>query len=574
MKKLVLYLAAAGIILGAFYIQQYMSYVGPQIAQREAIKNDINRVLLEKEQLDMRHKLTEEQIRREAVTNAFPYGLLIFCGIVVSTTGLVLYLRYDKRRESWHRQIDGSFALQDMTVNGVKWKVDINKTPSGAIGAGPNGMLLQAPVDGTFGPDRQLDYNKKIQNTRTAIAVSGESGIPNAATGKFLAGAYDRTQKLLSVKPEEIVEPESVEKEPVKLLSLDEAIRMSNKNSWIVGQDEETGELSEINIRDVVNVGIVGSTKTGKTSSTGLLTAYYARKSGYHVIVLDAKGLMDWQPFSSVFEVHMTNSNVFRDQIFQLGEIYAQRKQIVADKSIQDFYDELDSHKMVPIIVILEEFGSLCDTLKGNNRKDYDYIIKALSTMMRDCRAVGMSLIFIDQETTRWEPVIKSLVKYWVAFKLEAGAGKGIGFHYLPKLKNAGEFASSTNKSTKFKAWHTKALLDVRTKLKPSVRRLIAESDAEVNFTNPFERLHETKKPAVVESAVVNVIDEETENETEQITAPACYEDLTERDKTLIRNLHHDGVSLRAITKTVFGGRWGQFYNDIVKKVVETDSGN
>jgi hypothetical protein len=562
MKKILFFLSIFIIVFGIYSIQEYFSYIGPQLAINQAIKNDIERVRLEKEQLDYEHEVNEKQIRREVVTNTFPYALITIFIIVIGTSVIFLYIRYDKRKESWYRQVDGSFALQDMVVNGVKWKVDINKSPSGAIGVAPNGQLLLAPVDESFGPDRQLNYNNKIQNTRTAEAItSSDAGIQNAATGKFLAGAYDRNQKpnLLNVEEKE------EKTEPVKLLSLQDAIAQSNKIRWIVGQDVETGILSEINLRDVVNVGIIGSTKTGKTSSTGLLTAYYARKSGYHVVVLDAKGLLDWTPYAQIFEVHKTNSILFIQHIREIANLYTERKKIISEKGVEDFYEELDTHKLKPVVFFLEEFGALCDDLRASNKKDFEIIIKALAKMLRDCRAVGMHFVFIDQETSRWEVVIKSLVKYWIAYKLEASAGNAIGFYYLQNLKDQGEFSSSTNKKTKFKAWHTKKLVDIKTMLKPTNLTLLTDSQDEQSFVNPLQTL----------KSEYTVVDNPKEDESKQPSEPVkrFLEDLTDDDKVLIKQMNNDGASLRNITTTIFGpGKFGKFYNDIIKEVL--DEGN
>lgn len=569
MKKLILFLGIFIIILGVYSVQQYFAYMGPQLAVNQAIKNDIERVRLEREQLDYEHEVLEKQIRREVVTNTLPYAILTIFVIVLGSTGLIMYLRYDKRKESWHRQIEGSYALQDLVVNGVKWKVDVNKSPSGAIGVAPNGMLLQAPVDNSFGPDRQLTYNNKIQNTRTATAVtSGENGIPNAATGKFLAGAYDRNQKQLAVKYEE--KDEIVDIEPVKLLTLDEAIKKSDKAHWIVGQDAE-GNLSEINIRESIHLGILGASGSGKSASTGLLIAYYARKSGYHVIVLDGKGLHDWSIYGKVFEVHKTNALKFKEQIIEIADIYTERKKKISDLGIEDFYGDR-SHGETPILLVVEEYGKIMDELEALGKNDYNTIIKAIASIMRDSRAVGIHLLFIEQETSRWNPTIKSLVKHWTVYKLEASAGRAINFYHLDKLANCGQFASSTNKKGCFNAWHTKALLDVNKAVKPLQWKLLTDIKQDIEFVHPLEAMKNAKRKedsvTVDETGVEEIIIENKDI----VVAPVkrFYEDLTDKDKELIRNLHFDGQSLRTITVTLFGeGKFGRFYNDIVRKVLE-----
>ncbi len=575
MKNIALYAIVIIVLLGGFTVQQYFSYVGPQLAMREAITNDIERLNVEKAELDLRHGLVETQIRREAMTSTIVWSSVVIIVLVVAAGSLMLYLRYDKRKESWHRQIDGSFALQDVHSNGVKWKVDINKNPSGTFGVLPNGMLLQGEIDSTFGPDRQLEYNKKIQTTRTAIAVSGENGgIPNAATGKFLSGYYDRGQKLLGINKNVEVEPEE-EKEPVKLLTLQQAIDQSDKTHWIIGQNTETGELSEINIRQVIHVGILGASNTGKTSSTALLTAYYARKSGMDVIVLDSKGLLDWTPFNGVFDVHKTNSDNFVHYLRQIGDMYTERKQKISDLGIEDFY-ETKEHGLKPVIIFFEEFGKLSDELRIKDRKQYEIIMKALGTIMRDSRSVAMNFVFVDQTTENWNPNIKALIKYWVAYKLEASAGRAINFFYLDKLKDVGQFSSSDNKKAKYDSWHTKSVIDVKSLLKP-MKNLLTTSTNKVEFVDPLrgvkndEQPEENKAEPEVIKVETEIVDEPVSQQASepQITNKRYYDDLTSQDKELIRSMIENGMSLRTITVTIFGeGKFGKFYNEIVKKVM------
>jgi hypothetical protein len=562
MKKILFFLSIFMIVFGIYSIQEYFSYIGPQLAINQAIKNDIERVRLEKEQLDYEHEVNEKQIRREVVTNTFPYALITIFIIVIGTSVIFLYIRYDKRKESWYRQVDGSFALQDMVVNGVKWKVDINKSPSGAIGVAPNGQLLLAPVDESFGPDRQLNYNNKIQNTRTAEAItSSDAGIQNAATGKFLAGAYDRNQKQLTVRDEKQNE-ETIDVEPVKLLSLQDAIAQSNKTRWIIGQDAE-GNLSEVNIREIIHIGILGASNCGKTSSTALLLSYYARKSGMDVIVLDSKGLTDWRIYSEIFDVHLTNSENFVHYLRQIGDMYSSRKKIVSKLNIESFYDS-NEHGLKPTLIILEEFGKLSDELRTKDRKQYEIIMKAIGNILRDCRAVGMHFCFVDQTVVNFNPNIKALIKYWVCYKLEAYSGKAINFHHLDKLKNVGQFASSDNKMGQYNAWHTKSLINVKTLLKPMKYKLLTDSVKPTEFVDPLRGVTDDEPQYHV------VEEEETTNEV-KITNKRYYEDLTESDKKLIRDLFSEGNSLRTITKAIFAGQWGKFYNDIVKRVLQEE---
>ena len=543
MKKATFNLIIVVIILGAFAIQQYFAYIGPKLADKKAIENQILEVRLKQEQLDAEKELFENQLRREIVTNTFPYVILFVFFSGGAIVAIFLWIRYDKRKEAWARPIDGTYALQDVRRNGITWRVDPNKSPSGAFAITDKGALLQAPIDEGFGPDRQLSYNKSIQTTRTATAVSQDGqGFKYAATGKFLAGAYEKPERMISVSNE----PEQEEQE-YSLMSINEAITQSNKNKWIVGQSKLTGNISALNIRDVIHIGIIGASNTGKTSSTGLLTTYYARKSGYHVIVLDAKGMLDWEPYNKWFEVHKTNGEVFKEQFRSIARLYQERKEQMNKLGLSNFYE--GKHNLEPILIVLEEFGSLCDELK--NTPDYNQLIHLISRIMRDSRAVGLHFLFIDQEISRWDKVIRSLIKYWIGYKIEASGGHAIGMYKVSGLADVGEFASSSAKNDKFTAWYTKEQLsfdnlknithrylpDIKVEAETSIQRFLADDKKEIQPTEPVLNVH--------------------------------YDDLTEEEKDMLVHFYETTNSFRQTTQMVWGeGKYGKFYNDILRKVL------
>lgn len=545
MKNFGLYVVLILVLSIGFAIQQYFSYAGPMLAQRQAIENRILEVELRQRELNEQQQAYETALRRSTVTNAFPF--FITGGfIIVMSTGIVMVWRIvDKRREAWARPIDGTYALQNMNKNGVTWKVDMNKSPSGVIGVANSGAMLMAPVDESFGADRQLAYNNKVQATRTATAISGEDGqgFRYAATGKFLAGAYDKAQKVITGQSTPLLaEPETYD-----IISIDEAIKQSNKTNWIVGQSKLTGKLSTINIRDIVHLGIVGSSNTGKTSSTGLLATYYARKSGFHVLVLDAKGMLDWKPYGKWFEVHQTDSNVFKEQLRHIVKIYMDRKQQMNQLGLNNFHD--GGHNLEPILIVLEEFGTLSDDLRSV--KQYQELNNLITKMMRDCRAVGMHFMFIDQDISRWDNTMLRIVKYWIGYKMEASGTHAIKMYHTSDLADVGEFASSSDKKDRFTAWHTASQLSMEG-LKPISHRYLP--DIKVTEDNSMVS-------AFVNGTTIN---------TDTVVDAVDYHTLSEDEKELIVHYYELTGSFRQTTQEVWGeGKYGKFYNDIVREVLK-----
>lgn len=574
MKKAGLYIAGVVIIVVAFAIQQYFSYIGPQLAARQQIENQLLQLKVQQEQLDSQHFMIERQLRREQLTQTLTYSIIVMFLITGALVSVYIYIKFDKRREAWARPIDGTYALQDIVQNGVKWRIDPNKSPSGAFGIAPSGALLQAPVEESFGPDRQLAYNMKVQGTRTATAVVGEEGqgIRYAATGKFLAGAYDKVHKLPKFNDEpqqELIE----EKKEIKLLTINDAIQGSNKTKWIIGQDKESGDLSEFNIREIIHFGIVGTTNTGKTSSTGLMTTYYARKSGYHVIVLDGKGLLDWTPYGDVFEVHTTSAGNIGQYVLEIAKIYKQRKEYMNQQKIESFYDS--KHGIKPILIVFEEFGAICDDLRlSKNEKTLKRVELAIGKMMRDSRAVGMHFAFIDQDISRWNATMISLVKYWISYKMEGGTGNILKMYYTDQLNQTGQFTSSSNKKAKYDAWHTKSEIDVKTlsNIGEYLLPVIESEDEDIDelIENADEEAVETK----VEKPITHKIESKPINQPKAVELnekmSKLYDALTEEDIECIIITHRTTNSFRQTTQAVWGeGKFGKFYNIIVEKVLQ-----
>ena len=317
-----------------------------------------------------------------------------------------------------------------------------------------------------------------------------------------------------------------------------------------MGQSLLTGDVSTINIREIVNLGIIGSTNTGKTASSGLLTAYYARKSGYHVIVFDAKNGIDWEPYNDTLEVHPTNQHIFLEQVRPIFELYQSRYQQATAQGKATAYDI----GLTPILIIFEEFGALCDGLKSKDKKEYDKVILALSRLLRVSRAGAIHFAFIDQDVSRWDKVIRSLIKYWIGYKLEGAAGHVLGMYKLSGLDNVGQFTSSSNKNDKFQAWHTKEELDFHG-LPKLTKTLLPVIDTQMDM----DFLNEKEEP-----------ERKSFQESIKSSTPVDAENLSEEEVDMIIHYYQSTQSLRQTSQAIWGqGKYGKFYNDILRKVLK-----
>lgn len=437
----------------AIAITNYFFYVGPQLAAKERLKVEAAAIELEMKEMDKEIALIETQLRRQAVTNAFPVMLGVTFFVVVVGFGVFFYIKIDKRNESWARPVDGMFALQTHKKGGITWQVDPNKLTTSAIGVAESGEIAELPILENFGADRQLAQNKSVQQTRNVLAMaSGESNVGRyVAPWKFLSGAWDRGVKLLPDNhklDEDSIQPE------VEIMSMQDAWNMSNEKEWIVGQSKLDGDIAKVSLKESVHFGIIGSTNCGKTSSTGLMLAAYAAKNQYHVICLDAKGGIDWAQWSDIFETQETNDAVFSGQLNAIIREYKERQQWLKDNKETSIYTCDSPYK--PLFIILEEVGALFDNLQRKNRRLYDHTVSTLTTIMRVSRAAGIHFCLIDQTLDRWPSGIANIIKLYFAYKLSAGNGATIGIYQLNKLANVGEYCLSTNDQNRYKSWYMK----------------------------------------------------------------------------------------------------------------------
>ena len=526
------------LVFGGLAIIQYFSYVGPQLARQAAVEADLKQLELEKERMLLLNRAVEERLRSETTTNAYYYGILIGLAATVGFVGFYIWKGYDSRKESWARAVDGMFALQTKQAEGVTWTIDPNKTFTSAIGVADSGEIAELPVPDKVGADRQLTYNKAVQTTRSAVAVSaGGDGFKYAATGKFLAGAYDKAQKMLSTTDGQNYE--EVDNEPIPVISLNEAWESSSQSKWIIGQSELDGEQCVVNIKQSVHLAIIGAPGVGKTESTGLLVASYAVADGMIVICLDGKGGSDWTNYSDFFEVQETNEHVFPSQWKSIAQEHNRRLALLRENNWKTIDD---SKGAVPhVLIILEEFGALLQNIQMSNKELHKKIVTSVTNLMKLSRSTGIHFCIIDQTLADCPNEIKGIVKLFIAYKLNGGIGNSVKLYYLDKLADNGEFCSSNSPNNKFKAWHTSTEFKLL----------------------PLDKRTWNLLPELPEQQVAGVL---TDFETDKREEP---KQLTQSQDEKIVQVFMETGSLNKTTEAVFGkGKKGKYYTDKVKPVL------
>ncbi|RTL00265.1 MAG: hypothetical protein EKK57_07635 [Proteobacteria bacterium] len=530
------------IVLGFFVVQQYFSYVGPELARKASFEADLTKLEVDKERLLLLNKAVEERLRGQTTTNGYYYGWIVFLLAMPSIILFVMWHNYDKRKESWARPVQGMFALQTHKANGITWQVDPNKTFTSAIGVADSGEIGELPVTTDIGPDRQLDYNKNVQKTRTAIAVTGDGqGFKYAATGKFLAGGYDKQEKILQSSDgknyEEVLQTD------FEIMQLADAWAISEKHSWILGQSKIDGKICKIDITRSVHLAIIGAPGVGKTASTGLLVASYAVSDGFIVLCLDAKDGMDWTEYNEFFEVQETNENIFHLQFAEIAKEHNRRSAILKEnkwKSIDESGGQIRH-----VLVILEEFGYLMQKIAMTDQQLYKKLLTAVTNLMKVSRATGIHFCIIDQTLADCPNEIKAIIKTYIAYKLNGGIGNAVKLYYLDKLAETGEFCWSDSPDNKFQAWHT--ALD-------------------------FKKLRLVKKdwhilPEFTEIEPSGVVTEFSSKKLMEKAEQPTEDELSFEDKVLLT--YTSTNSLNKTCEEIFGkGKKGAFYINKIKPIL------
>lgn len=361
----------------------------------------------------------------------------------------ILAMRTWRRRNEHLRQRDGSYALQRVRVGQATVIVDPNKFIGNAVAIGPQGLVEFMPA----GVDAHLRH--AIERARVsgmqALAPGDEAiaskygsmfsprGIFNAATGKHLAGGWDRPDRQLP----ELSTP-SIPSTPAQILTLDDAVRTAAPDRLLVGQNE-AGNLAVFNPKLHGHGAIVGSTGTGKTTSAAFTVATAALAAGYGLVILDPEGGADWAAFGAHADLHEADRETFPGQVDAIVEEYMRRAEQPGP----------------PLLVVIEEYGDLIRQLRTAKRADAEHVDNALDLLLRRGRKRSMHLLLVDQYPEHWSQQVIAGAKFRAVFRLGPNQGAKMEEYHAGKLPDRGAFLHN---GEQYDAWH----------VQPALRRLLA----------------------------------------------------------------------------------------------------
>ena len=423
---------AIGLILGSVAIYAYVQAMSPvwaDIAQKQA-----------QQDLDTKKQNDEIQIHEE-IQRAADWTEVQRMVLVIAAVGFggwVFYLmweRKDRRKESWARAVDGTFALQTVTNGETVWVVDPNKLGGDAVGLNKSTGLLGEHASQFLGPDRQLTQNLAIQKTRTVTAASSQP-IKYAAHAKMLAGNYDREPRQIAQTP---ADPDG-DAMPADFqpLTVQDALAQSAPDSWVLGQNQETGELFTLNIREVVHLGIVGATGTGKTMYVALLMMINAIRSKWRVIILDGKGGADWSKFGQYVEYYALDYTNVGAMLKQITDEYNQRQAKLNAAQANSVWELTPTPR--PTMVLVDEFGAVMDSLKVASPAEHKKVSLDLGNLLRLSRSTGISMVFCDQDPSKWPSAMRANLPVNICFRLGGMKGNSVSEFNLHELDRVAHF--------------------------------------------------------------------------------------------------------------------------------------
>lgn len=325
-----------------------------------------------------------------------------------------------------------------------------------------------------------------------------DEGVYKAQVGTALA----RSQLLEAqrAKYENVTPAIQVESAPTpSTITLQQAISQSTERAWIVGQastrqanpdvKDFAGKLLTLDYQ-TTHIAIIGATGGGKTASSAMLLALYARKFGVHPIVLDGKRGQDWKKYDGVVEWHLMTAETFESQIKQLMSIFEKRWQWLLDNGYDNIYSA-QGKRPQPILVIFEEFGYVWSSLPKETQAA---LTNPVNDLFRLCRSAGIILCFVDQAPKKWPDQARGNAKFVFCYKIKGMIANAFSEYFVDRLADSGMFSRD---NVFYDAWFTANLIDLNGMFQPLRRRYLGEQSR----TEQRTPTNANERPLPVENA-------------------------------------------------------------------------
>jgi Na+-transporting methylmalonyl-CoA/oxaloacetate decarboxylase gamma subunit len=359
--------------------------------------------------------------------------------IVAAVAWFLLRQQYER-----DRQRDGAFALREYHLE--PWtKRAINTltgkpSPIAVYDANTNGSHAAVIAGGVWtvepgwGWDKQLTYGQDVERTRRVqAAIAGDAvlgnpfvnlqrglgGVANAATGRMLAGAYDKPIKPTTIDQVRGDMPQL----PAPELDAEDAVQQSTPTQIVMGQTDG-GDLVRWEMTQTPHLRFHGMTQgAGKTNAIQTVAAG-ALANGAHVVVCDRVQFKDWQDFDNRAEfVDTSDPKALADACARLYNIYLGRVEILRQNGAKSVARLQRPPQR--IVVVFGEFGAQMASARADGiGGEVEY---PLTQLARLAGSTGIHLVAEDQVVKGWpRELIGNMVP--VIGRMPAYAGQACGY--------------------------------------------------------------------------------------------------------------------------------------------------
>lgn len=345
-------------------------------------------------------------------------------------------------------QKDGFFPLQRVRLGkGIIAWINPNNWMGPGIIINRNTQEIQELIP-EAGWDKQAKFKEIAQTTNTMAAYAkgddahrnkyGAMSRQGNLTAAALRGMVPNRSKQNPTVDSTATEIPMLPPAPM-IYDAQAAIVAGKPDEWVIGQNEHTGALATFNPARQAHAGILGATGTGKTTSVGFLLVTQAIAHGWHVVILDPDGGIDWGIFSSHAEHHDADAETLYHQVDRIGSLFDSR------------VDNTESDR--PVLIVIEEYGDLIATLRIQEHGKARHVEAVLAQIFQRGRKRRIHIVLIDQYPDNWSKQAVANAKGLFVFQLGPNQGAKVQEYHANKLPDQGSFLHN---GTRYETWHAK----------------------------------------------------------------------------------------------------------------------
>jgi hypothetical protein len=277
---------------------------------------------------------------------------------------------------------------------------------------------------------------EKTNRVRAAIAGDaarslpwgggGQHGVYNAATGKYLAGGWDKTPKQIEATPAAA----PVDAPVARIWQPADALNTNTRTKWAMGATP-TGEIIKWDVNQAPHVRLHGMTQSSGKTNLATTIAAGAARTGAEITVMDRRRFKDWQAFQGCARLIDTRDpKTFAAALHELVTEYQARDAILGQHGAANIA-ALENPPRRKVIVIAE-FGAACATAAADGL--LDDVLYPLQLLAREAGATGIHLVVEDQVVDqRWPRGVSTNLEA-VTGRLPENYGAAGGYVFAHKL--------------------------------------------------------------------------------------------------------------------------------------------